>query len=144
MRTSLQGPFNICKLDFLCILLDHQVLEKQVLALYIANQFNKPVRLSVVTMNCRIKIYLGSIIWDLQRKKLSIIISTPFIRRNKKSNRSGSHGQLIEAVKNGHTVIYDEFSRSRPETNNIFLALLRGKSSPYLRERKRIIYKMSS
>ncbi|MBM7652901.1 gas vesicle protein GvpN [Neobacillus cucumis] len=33
-------------------------------------------------------------------------------------------GQLIEAVKKGHVVIYDEFSRSRPETNNIFLSLL--------------------
>ena len=32
-----------------------------------------------------------------------------------------TEGQLIEAVKNGHTVIYDEFSRSLPETNNIFL-----------------------
>lgn len=39
-------------------------------------------------------------------------------------------GQLIEAVKNGHVVIYDEFSRSLPETNNIFLSLLEEKVLP--------------
>ena len=39
-------------------------------------------------------------------------------------------GQLIEAVKNGHIVIYDEFSRSHPETNNIFLSLLEEKVLP--------------
>jgi len=39
-------------------------------------------------------------------------------------------GQLVEAVKKGHVVIYDEFSRSRPETNNIFLSLLEEKILP--------------
>ncbi|WP_253701849.1 gas vesicle protein GvpN [Bacillus sp. FJAT-27445] len=33
-------------------------------------------------------------------------------------------GRLLEAVKNGYTLIYDEFTRSKPTTNNIFLSLL--------------------
>lgn len=33
-------------------------------------------------------------------------------------------GRLLEAVKNGYTLIYDEFTRSRPTTNNIFLSIL--------------------
>ncbi|WP_409293099.1 gas vesicle protein GvpN [Peribacillus sp. SCS-37] len=33
-------------------------------------------------------------------------------------------GRLLEAVKNGYTLIYDEFTRSQPTTNNIFLSIL--------------------
>ncbi len=31
---------------------------------------------------------------------------------------------MLEAVKNGYTLIYDEFTRSKPATNNIFLSIL--------------------
>ncbi|HEU5140854.1 MAG TPA: gas vesicle protein GvpN [Bacillales bacterium] len=34
------------------------------------------------------------------------------------------NGRLLEAVKNGCTLIYDEFTRSRPSTNNLFLSIL--------------------
>ncbi|MFC4735076.1 gas vesicle protein GvpN [Bacillus daqingensis] len=33
-------------------------------------------------------------------------------------------GRLVEACEKGHTVIYDEFSRSTAETNNLFLSIL--------------------
>jgi gas vesicle protein GvpN len=33
-------------------------------------------------------------------------------------------GWLTAACRNGHTVIYDEFTRSRPETNNVLLSVL--------------------
>src|SRR5699024_156532 len=34
------------------------------------------------------------------------------------------NGRLLEAVKNGYTLVYDEFTRSQPTTNNIFLSIL--------------------
>ncbi|GGB35681.1 gas vesicle protein GvpN [Virgibacillus dakarensis] len=34
------------------------------------------------------------------------------------------NGRLLEAVKKGYTLIYDEFTRSRPSTNNLFLSIL--------------------
>ncbi|MEL3972157.1 gas vesicle protein GvpN [Rossellomorea oryzaecorticis] len=33
-------------------------------------------------------------------------------------------GRLLEAAKNGYTLVYDEFTRSQPTTNNIFLSIL--------------------
>ena len=33
-------------------------------------------------------------------------------------------GRIIDACESGHTLIYDEFTRSRPETNNILLSVL--------------------
>ena len=38
-----------------------------------------------------------------------------------------AEGQLVEAVKNGYTIIYDEFNRSIPEINNLFLSVLEEK-----------------
>ena len=35
--------------------------------------------------------------------------------------------RLTTACLNGHTLIYDEFNRSRPEANNVFLSILEGK-----------------
>ncbi len=36
-------------------------------------------------------------------------------------------GRLIEACKNGYTLIYDEFTRAKPEANNILLSVLEEK-----------------
>ncbi len=33
-------------------------------------------------------------------------------------------GRIVEACEKGHTLIYDEFNRSKPETNNILLSVL--------------------
>jgi len=36
-------------------------------------------------------------------------------------------GSVTEAVRNGYTMIYDEFTRSKPETNNVLLSVLEEK-----------------
>ena len=33
-------------------------------------------------------------------------------------------GRIVDACENGYTLIYDEFTRSRPETNNVLLSVL--------------------
>lgn len=50
--------------------------------------------------------------------------------------------RLTVACKNGYTLIYDEFSRSRPEANNIFLSILQEKvmSLPPAREGEESFY----
>lgn len=39
-------------------------------------------------------------------------------------------GPLYEAVKHGYTVVYDEFTRSDPDTNNLFLSVIEEKILP--------------
>lgn len=48
--------------------------------------------------------------------------------------------RLTIACENGFTLIYDEFSRSRPETNNILLSILQEKILPLPRIRKKVGY----
>jgi gas vesicle protein GvpN len=54
-----------------------------------------------------------------------------FISSVKKTEESmdkhWSDNRLTIACKNGHTLIYDEFTRSRPEANNILLSVLQEK-----------------
>jgi nitric oxide reductase NorQ protein len=54
-----------------------------------------------------------------------------FIHSVKKSETATylnwSDGCVTEAVKNGFTLVYDEFTRSRPETNNVLLSVLEEK-----------------
>lgn len=45
--------------------------------------------------------------------------------------------QLIIACERGYTVIYDEFNRSRPETNNILLSILQEKIIPISQAREK-------
>lgn len=51
-----------------------------------------------------------------------------FVRSVYKKDESVSEewkdGRLLEAVKHGYTLIYDEFTRSKATTNNIFLSIL--------------------
>nr|WP_280168582.1 gas vesicle protein GvpN [Priestia megaterium]MDH3156835.1 gas vesicle protein GvpN [Priestia megaterium] len=45
-------------------------------------------------------------------------------KKDEQVSENWQDGRLLEAVKNGYTLIYDEFTRSKPATNNIFLSIL--------------------
>ena len=103
---------------------------KTSLALYIANQLNKPVTIIRGHHELSNKDLLGYYNGYTKKEVIDNYIHSVY-KTEKEIKPTWVEGQLIEAVKNGHTVIYDEFSRSLPETNNIFLALLEEKSSPF-------------
>ncbi len=102
---------------------------KTSLALYIANQLNKPVTIIRGHHELSNKDLLGYYNGYTKKEVIDNYIHSVY-KTEKEIKPTWVEGQLIEAVKNGHTVIYDEFSRSLPETNNIFLALLEEKVLP--------------
>lgn len=102
---------------------------KTSLALYIANQLNKPVTMIRGHHELSSKDLLGQYNGYTKKETIDNYIHSVY-KAEKEIKPVWIKGQLIEAVKNGHTVIYDEFSRSLPETNNIFLALLEEKVLP--------------
>jgi nitric oxide reductase NorQ protein len=102
---------------------------KTSLALYIANQLKKPVTIIRGHQDLSNKDLLGQFIGISRKEVIDNYIHSVY-KRDQEIKPIWVHGQLVEAVKNGHVVIYDEFSRSRPETNNIFLALLEEKVLP--------------
>jgi gas vesicle protein GvpN len=102
---------------------------KTSLALYIAKQLNKPVTIIRGHHELTNKDLLGQFNGYTKKETIDNYIHSVY-KAEKEIKPIWVQGQLIEAVKNGHTVIYDEFSRSLPETNNIFLALLEEKILP--------------
>ncbi|WP_101841865.1 gas vesicle protein GvpN [Halobacillus sp. Marseille-P3879] len=96
---------------------------KTTLALHIAKQRRRPVLLingnKDLTNEDLIGAYTG-----YRRKKLN----DNFVRSVHKIEENVSeewvNGRLYEAVKEGYTVVYDEFTRSQPDTNNLFLSIL--------------------
>lgn len=102
---------------------------KTSLALYIAKQLNKPVTIIRGHHELSGKDLLGHYNGYKKKEMIDNYIHSVY-KAEKEIKPIWVQGLLIEAVKNGHTVIYDEFSRSLPETNNIFLALLEEKVLP--------------
>lgn len=102
---------------------------KTSLAIYLANQLNKPVTIIRGHHELSSKDLLGNYNGYTKKEVIDNYIHSVY-KADKEIKPIWVQGQLVEAVKNGHTVIYDEFSRSLPETNNLFLALLEEKVLP--------------
>ncbi|PGY08397.1 gas vesicle protein GvpN [Bacillus sp. AFS031507] len=102
---------------------------KTSLALYIAKQFNRPVSIIRGHHELSNKDLLGQYNGISKKEIIDNYIHSVY-KSQQEIRPLWEHGQLVEAVKNGHIVIYDEFSRSRPDANNIFLSLLEEKVLP--------------
>ncbi|MBV7504564.1 gas vesicle protein GvpN [Bacillus sp. sid0103] len=102
---------------------------KTSLALYIATQFNRPVTIIRGHHELSNKDLLGQYHGISKKEIIDNYIHTVY-KSEQQIRPLWVNGQLTEAVKNGHVVIYDEFSRSRPDANNIFLSLLEEKVLP--------------
>jgi nitric oxide reductase NorQ protein len=102
---------------------------KTSLALYIAKQFNRPVTIIRGHHELSNKDLLGQYNGISKKEIIDNYIHSVY-KSQQEIRPLWEHGQLVEAVKYGHIVIYDEFSRSRPDANNIFLSLLEEKVLP--------------
>jgi nitric oxide reductase NorQ protein len=102
---------------------------KTSLALFIAKQLKRKVTIIRGHHELSNKDLLGQYIGVSTKEIIDNYIRSVY-KKEQEVKPVWIQGQLIEAVKNGHVVIYDEFSRSRPETNNIFLSLLEEKVLP--------------
>ncbi|MDN3015352.1 gas vesicle protein GvpN [Paenibacillus sp. BSR1-1] len=102
---------------------------KTSLAIYIAKQLNRPVTIIRGNHELSNKDLIGDYQGIYKKEIIDNYIHSVY-KTEQQIKPNWVPGKLVEAVKNGHVVIYDEFSRSRPETNNIFLALLEEKVLP--------------
>ncbi|PFO08290.1 gas vesicle protein GvpN [Bacillus sp. AFS076308] len=102
---------------------------KTSIAQYIASLLNKPVTIIRGHHDLSNKDLIGHYSGFSKKEVIDNYIHSVY-KKEQEITPIWIQGQLIEAVKKGHVVIYDEFSRSRPETNNIFLSLLEEKVLP--------------
>lgn len=102
---------------------------KTSLAMHIARKFNRPVTIIRGHHEMDNKDLLGQHYGIVKKEVIDNYIHSVY-KKEQEIKPLWVNGELIEAVKNGHVVIYDEFTPSRPETNNIFLSLLEEKVLP--------------
>ncbi|WP_249870427.1 gas vesicle protein GvpN [Oceanobacillus saliphilus] len=102
---------------------------KTSLALHIAKKRKRPVMLLNGNKDLSTEDLIGAFSGYKRRKlKDNYVRSVHKIEEN--VTESWSDGRLLEAVKKGYTLVYDEFTRSQPEANNIFLPILEEKILP--------------
>lgn len=99
---------------------------KTSLAMFIAKQLKRKVTIIRGHHELSNKDLLGQYSGVRKKEVIDNYIHT-VLKKEQNITPVWVQGQLVEAVRNGHVVIYDEFSRSLPETNNIFLSLLEEK-----------------
>ncbi|MFC5712628.1 gas vesicle protein GvpN [Thalassorhabdus alkalitolerans] len=96
---------------------------KTSLALHIARQYDQPIMLLQGNHEMSNSDLLGGMTGYTSSKVIDNYVRAVY-KKQEEVNEKWSKGRLVEAVKNGYTLVYDEFTRSRPETNNLFLSVL--------------------
>jgi gas vesicle protein GvpN len=99
---------------------------KTSLAMYIASQLNRPVTIIRGNHTMSNSDLLGGYFGVNKKEVIDNYIRTVY-KKEQEIRPNWIHGELLEAVRNGHTLIFDEFTRSNPETNNLFLSVLEEK-----------------
>lgn len=102
---------------------------KSTLALTVADQLNRPVKFIRGHRDMSNEDLLGSMM-GFERKKVEDNYIHSVYKEEVRTGPVWTSGQLVDAAKYGYTVIYDEFNRSTPEINNIFLYVLEEKILP--------------
>lgn len=96
---------------------------KTSLALALAKRRKKPVMLIHGNHEMGNKDLIGDFTGYTSKKLVDNYVRSVY-KREENVTQNWRDGRLLEAVKNGYTLVYDEFTRSRAETNNLFLSIL--------------------
>lgn len=103
---------------------------KTTIALHLARQLKKPYILIQGHHQLSDTDFIGGYLGYKSKKLVDNYIHS-VLKEEEETSITWSHGKLAEAVKHGYTVVYDEFNRSSPEVNNIFLSVLEERRLPF-------------
>jgi nitric oxide reductase NorQ protein len=96
---------------------------KTTCALHLGHRLGRPVVLMFGSDEAAAEDFLGHHFGYRRRTVVDQYIHS-VERREEQVSARWVDGRLLAACKEGYTLIYDEFSRSRPETNNLLLSVL--------------------
>ncbi|MTH54770.1 gas vesicle protein GvpN [Bacillus mangrovi] len=102
---------------------------KTTLALNLAKKRNRPVMLMHGNHELSNADLIGSFTGYTATKVEDNYIRSVY-KKEENVSETWKNGRLLEAVKNGYTLVYDEFTRSKPSANNLFLSILEEKVLP--------------
>lgn len=96
---------------------------KTTLAMHLADLLDRPVMLMYGDEEFRTSDLVGDNLGYRKRKLIDNFIHS-VLKTEEDMMQRWVNNRLTEAVKQGFTLIYDEFNRSRPEANNALLSVL--------------------
>ncbi|MFD2924975.1 gas vesicle protein GvpN [Halobacillus naozhouensis] len=96
---------------------------KTSLALALAKKRKRPVMLMHGNHELNNKDLIGDFTGYTSQKVVDQYVRSVY-KKDENVTETWRDGRLLEAAKHGYTLVYDEFTRSRPTTNNIFLSIL--------------------
>lgn len=96
---------------------------KTTLALHIAKKLDRPIMFISGNKEMSNEDLIGAYNGYKRQKTKDNFVRSVY-KEEENLSESWVEGRLYEAVKNGYTLVYDEFTRSQPETNNLFLSIL--------------------
>jgi len=99
---------------------------KTTLAMHLAHIFSQPTVIIFGSDEVRSTDFVGGQFGYRKRVVIDNYIHS-VIKTDETAEQKWVDGRLVTACKDGYIVIYDEFSRSTPETNNILLSVLEEK-----------------
>jgi nitric oxide reductase NorQ protein len=102
---------------------------KTSLAIHIAKQLNRPISIIRGNHEMSNSDLLGEYVGISKKEVIDNYIHSVY-KKELEIKPQWVNGQLLEAVKKGHTLIFDEYTRARPETNNLFLSVIEEKVLP--------------
>lgn len=96
---------------------------KTSLALALAKKRKRPVMLIHGNHEMNNRDLIGDFTGYTSKKMVDNYVRSVY-KKDESVTETWRDGRLLEAAKNGYTLVYDEFTRSQPTTNNIFLSIL--------------------
>ncbi len=96
---------------------------KTTLAFYVAKSLGNPTTVVFGNNEYESSDFIGGNL-GLTRKIVLDNYIHNVLKREENIQQDWFDGRIIQACQNGWTLIYDEFTRSRPETNNVLLSIL--------------------
>lgn len=99
---------------------------KTALALHIARKIDRPVLLISGSEEINNENLIGGY-YGVRKFFVEDNFITSVYKKEELIRKSWSDGRLLRACKEGYTVIYDEFTRTPPEVNNVLLTILEEK-----------------
>jgi gas vesicle protein GvpN len=96
---------------------------KTALAFHIAKKIGRPIVFMCGSKNFSDLDLIGGYFGTKKSLVVDNYISSVY-KRKEEAKKVWTDGRLATACKNGYTVIYDEFTRARPEVNNALLSVL--------------------
>ena len=134
IRDLTERALNYIRIGFPVHLSGTAGVGKTTLAMHIANQLGRPAVLICGDHEFNSSDLVGGI-YGYHRKYLKDNYIRSVLKTDESMTSQWVDNRLTTACKHGFTLIYDEFTRSRPEANNVLLSVLEEKLLPLSTDR---------